>query len=193
MTMSGAVWGLDLIGITPVAKLVAFKLGDIGDGDGVGTIEVSRLAEWCCAPVEEVFVALVLLAERHGIEWASRPDASIEFTLPVAARQIVHKAAPRGMLPTTIYIFRGRVGIKIGITGQRVEARLKGVRLATLDDSISVEWSFEDRESIIRLSERLAHAKLAAKLIRNEWFDVSLEDAIAAVVAAIQEARKAQK
>jgi hypothetical protein len=36
-----------------------------------------------------------------------------------------------------------------------------------------------------RLVERVAHALLAAKRLRGEWFDVSVEDAIAAIDQAI--------
>lgn len=192
--MSGVAWGLGLIGVTPIAKLVAIRIGDMSNTEGIGALASSELAEWCCcASSDEVFDALELLAKHSDVEWTVGSRGVVSYKLPDVARPALYKVQPRGTLPAQIYIFRGRLGLKIGITTKSLKARLDGMRAATLDDSISIEWSVEDRESVIRLSERLAHAKLAAKLIRNEWFDVSLEDAIAAVVAAIEEARKAQK
>jgi hypothetical protein len=188
MTMFGASWGLKLFSVTPVAKLVAIRLGDGCNVDATGKTDLADLIEWCCASREEVLDGLRLLAEKEGIEW-SEANGTLGYALPPAARPPRHEPRVPVEGAYTIYIIRGRLGRKIGIT-KSLAQRVEGLRIAGLDDSVACEWSFDGPASFIRRAERLAHQKLAAKLIRNEWFDISTEEARAAVEAAIVQARR---
>lgn len=189
MTVYGAVWALNLVEVTPLAKLVAIRLGDDCDADGRGTIDLGGLAEWCCASVVDVEAALSLLDDLADVRWASLEANVIRFNLPYQARVsgMPSRQVIEGKL--TLYVMTGPVGVKVGITSQ-LERRVAGLRLALLTDSINCVWSTEAAESVIRRAERLAHSALAANLYRNEWFTCTPQEAIDSCIKAVDEAKR---
>lgn len=187
MTMFGMSWGLRVTGVSPLAKLVAIRLGDGCDQDARGYAYVDTLMEWCCAANHiELFNALRELVQEYDVAWAEQSGGRLDYSLPYQARPDRTKREKIDP-PGWIYIMHGRIGRKIGITGN-LTGRVAGLRLATLDDSIVLEWSATAAMSVIRRAERSAHGALADKLIRNEWFDVSADEARLAVEAAVNEA-----
>lgn len=188
MTMFGGLWGLRLIGVSPLAKLVAIRLGDGCNIDASGSTDLSDLAEWCGAEVSGIRAALAEL-EAVGVAWCEIKDGALSYQLPDSARPEPRADAVKRDAPAWLYIIRGRLGLKIGITTS-LEKRVENLRSVTLDDSVSLLWSERGWLSVIRRAERMAHDALAAKRIRNEWFSVSLEEAQATVVAALDAARK---
>lgn len=188
MTIFGALWGHGLSAVTPLAKLVAIRLGDGCNTEAIGTTHMDDLVDWCCAPSTEITDALNLLATYHYVTWSATADGDLTYQLPAAAWP--NRVRDRGSIERTgtIYIIRGRLGLKVGIT-KSLPRRLETLGVATLDDGLKVEWSIDLRMDIVRQAERRAHQKLAAKLVRNEWFDVSIEEAKTAVTTAIEEVR----
>lgn len=185
MTMFGASWGLGLLYVPPIAKLVAIRLGDGCDADAAGVAYFDDLQEWCCASQADIRHALEVLAVLQKVAWVEQPDGSITYELPAQARPL-RRGETRRDPNGSVYVMRGRLGLKIGIT-QSVQQRVEALKLATLDDAVELLWSANHRMSVIRKVERHAHAALAAKLIRNEWFAVTQEEAVAAVQAAFKE------
>jgi hypothetical protein len=189
MTMFGLSWGLRLERLDPVSKLVAIRLGDGCDTYGRGNADIQDLIEWCCADRKEIFAALQVLAFKENVAWSANSDGGITYSLPPQARPMERERPAQDNSQSAIYIMRGRLGRKIGIS-KNVAVRLDGVRLATLDDGIALEWHIEERTPVIRKAERIAHIALAEHLVRNEWFSVSLEDAMKAVTMAVVRARE---
>lgn len=187
MTIFGLAWGYRVREVTPLAKLIAIRFGDCCDQDACGIAEWGDLQEWCCAGRNEIEDALRLLALNENVIWSKKADGTIGFSLPVQARAAQSRNAVADTSISSIYVIRGRSGHKIGISGQLAN-RVEGIRAATVDDTIALKWSHQAATPIIRKAERLAHALLAGKLIRNEWFDVSAEEAISAVTAALNQA-----
>lgn len=187
MTMYGASWGLNLVGVTPLAKLVAVRLGDGCDVTGYGGTSLRALAEWCCAEVVEVRGALDLLASRAGVQFNVGDDL-IEYYLPAEAQPTRRENLPGPEGTMTLYVMTGRAGVKVGITTE-IHQRVAGIRLATLDDSIQAVWTDKAPASVIRKAERLAHLALSSKLYRNEWFTCTEQEAIEACRNAIAEAK----
>jgi hypothetical protein len=186
MTMFGTSWGLSLDRVTPVAKLVAIRLGDACDQDAQGATSLAALAAWCGASKSNTLAALAQLQRRHDVIWRLDGDR-VEYQLPSGAlpeRLSRNPLRHEGKL--TIYVMSGRHGVKVGITSKLVE-RVYSLRNAMLDDTIRSEWSRSAPTSVIRRAERRAHASLAAKLVRNEWFSATVAEAIRAAEDALDE------
>ena len=87
------------------------------------------------------------------------------------------------MSARSLYVIGGETGpLKIGISGDVAQ------RVATLQYDVSPTLRAHHQvrpTGDARLVERVAHQLLAAKRLRGEWFDVSIEEAIAAVEQAI--------
>lgn len=191
MTIIGMSWGLRLSDLTPLAKLVAVRLGDGCSVDGTGSENLAGLAAWCCADQASVIEALTILQSGvEGFSWQiDESQGWLIYQLPDDARPQPRRAQENVFEAAgTLYIVRGRMGRKIGIT-RNMTNRLEGLRSATLDETITLEWSSSAPMSVVRRGERLAHELLAANLLRNEWFAVSLDQAKAAAHTALQRAR----
>lgn len=185
MTMFGAAWGLSLVGIGPLQKLVAIRLGDGCDVDGSGKTDLADLIEWCGTSQSELVQALNALAS-SGVTWRRLDDGRIQYQLPEASQPKRNASSVPDTSRSFIYVVRGRIGIKVGIT-KSVAQRLDNLRVATLDDSITLVWSVTVPTRSVRKVERRAHEILASKLLRNEWFAAEEAQAIAAVQAALKE------
>jgi hypothetical protein len=83
---------------------------------------------------------------------------------------IAEKGAPDGL-------------VKIGFSSN-TSRRLKELQLTSLRE-LTIEYKAEVAEEHVQDAERIAHTLLADKHIRSEWFDVAVDEAIAAVNAAI--------
>jgi hypothetical protein len=186
MTMFGHSWGLNLVGVTPVAKLIAIYIGDSCNQDAQGRASISDLASWCGVKPRLVLGALAVLERRCGVIWRLVDADAVEYQLPGDAlppKRDRNQQRHEGKL--TLYVMTGRHGVKVGIT-TNLQERVYSLRNAMLDDTVTAKWSATAPTSIVRRAEMRAHASLKAKLIRNEWFTASVDEAIAAASEALR-------
>jgi hypothetical protein len=84
---------------------------------------------------------------------------------------------------TCVYVAKSAdIGVKVGISGdaaRRIRALRKEHRRP-----ISLEFCRRGDASAIEAIEKQAHALLCAYRVKGEWFGVSVEDAVAAVLKA---------
>lgn len=84
----------------------------------------------------------------------------------------------------TVYVVGGEAGPrKIGITGD-IKARLYNLSFVS-KQQLAVLASFDMAGDDARVVEKIAHALLQEKRSNGEWFNVSTEEAIAAITEAM--------
>lgn len=185
MTIRGFSWAWNLRGVTPTAKLVALRVGDNADADGLSTVSINRLEEFSGLDSDEIVNSLQNLLEQEKISDVRFSDDTVcvRIIWGDEATTLTPVLPPKSM--RTVYVVTSGGKTKVGITSD-----LKG-RLSTFKNSIpypvELAWKVELVEVFARKVERAAHALLIEHRLKGEWFSITSAQAIVAIERAIDE------
>lgn len=180
MSFQAMIWAFGLRDVSPLAKLVAIRVGDDCDA-GVGTIAVvgiRKLIDWCNADYDEVLLALAEL-RIHGLNWRDDGAGSFEIHFPL----INPTTAPDTKAPEeriAIYVISSGVASKVGIS-RDPDGRLFGLQGGSPTTPLKKHFEHFGPASTIRAVERACHVRLEGCALGREWFDCSPEDCVAIV------------
>lgn len=87
----------------------------------------------------------------------------------------------------SIYVICSDKSTKIGIS-VRPKQRLRDLQASNPHDDLRLAFAAKGEAALIRKAERICHAKLADKRLRNEWFSIREDEGIKAVIDACNEA-----
>lgn len=192
-SLNRIMWALELKGVSPIARLMAVFLADkfrlaepsedpweIGE-DPELLAEVGRAGIWIGCQEAAVVEATRELV-RHGIRLTDIRDGIVRFRFPMEAPdRAAQPEQPKYERRISVYVISAGTGAtKIGISASPPE-RLHGLQSANPMTRLKLEFSVEDTSSKIRRVEREAHAELGAHAIGNEWFSVTVDEAIRVV------------
>lgn len=177
-------WALQLRGVSPLARLVALRLGDITPPyENGGSYSLGGLVEYTDAAPAEIWTALRELFEKAGVEWWQK-NCEIGFLLPFDARKM-EEPRPPNVSPCSIYVIAGKSLIKIGIS-RSVKLRMENLQ-GQAPEKLELVWSASGPRHVICRVEAAAHAELAAHRVLSEWFAVSPAEAVDVVKKKLRE------
>lgn len=195
MSFAHTGWASGLEGVTPIARLIAFWLGNRtpeawGKGLSAEEFHEESLEEalgWIGCTAEDLTDAFIEL-EANGMTNLAIVDGKIRYRFPDLLEQ-ARKPDQRqpDLSQHWIYVISGGDNFtKVGITGNP-DQRLAGLQSSNPSQKLTMLWKFSGPRPKIRKAEQRAHALLAEHLIRNEWFSVTGDAAIAVVKLVLDE------
>ena len=98
-------WAMTVRGVSPLARLLAFKFSDhpAYDEDVHVRVPIRSLIEWADADYDHVLIALDEL-RAVGVAWSDGGDGTFVLRLPLEARPVpVLQTAPS--IPMWVYVF----------------------------------------------------------------------------------------
>ena len=185
-SLSGVAWALQLRGVSHLARLCAICIGDRGqDQNGFHVVPIRALIDFVEADYDNVLVALDEL-RAAGLTWADNGAGAFACRIPDLDPRPQPAREPSESR-MAIYVFSSGSVSKIGISGDPA-GRMANLHAARPFEPVRSHFVHHGPASVIRRAEKLAHARLADRLISNEWFNASPDECIAAVNAALVEA-----
>lgn len=192
--MEHTAWAAALEGVTPIARLLAFWLGDqtqVGP-DPIATkhyheSDLTEAMEWIGCEVAEIEAAFEELTQ-HGMSKLAIVGDQIRYRFPDSLeRRRARSPKVVNEAPLAIYVISGGDKVsKIGIS-EKPAMRLRSLQASNPGTRLHLVWQAKGPTAKIRRAEQRAHSLLSNRLIHNEWFGVSADEAIDVVKRALKE------
>lgn len=177
MSYQAMKWSWPMVGVSPLAKLVAILISDGYPPFGAFYLcRRERLAEFTCSTESDVRTAIAELVNKTEMLFEEKPDG-FYFWLPIPDESKEAKSDPIRRTPLTVYVISRGKFTKIGISGNALK-RCQSLQWQSPEQKVKLEWKAVGPEFQIRKVERLSHAALAGHLVGNEWFAVTPAQAI---------------
>lgn len=177
--MREMTWGWLLEGVSPLAKLLAIRIGDLQFVDfEAGPLAIEGLAKFACTDIREVWKAIDELVQKTGLEFTEREDNSASFFIPIDPTPLPRTRGPDAS-PLTIYVMACGDRTKVGISRdvERRHLNLQGFNAL----AVTLEHRFDGPAHIIRRVERAAHSALATRRVHGEWYSITPNAAISII------------
>lgn len=181
-------WALDLVGVSPIARLLAFRMAsnasftgvDMPDGP-VCEIDLAETLTWIGCDDDDLTPVVEELRAR-GVNPLRVEDGKVRYTLPqLDDAEDARPKKPKPDHTIWIYVIRASNGVsKIGIS-RLPDYRLAGLQAANSLQELTMEWRCQGPASLIRKVERAVHETLAPWARGNEWFNIQPSTAIEVV------------
>jgi hypothetical protein len=104
--------------------------------------------------------------------------------MPSAVSHIYPIAAGDNAEASHVYAIAASNAVKIGKT-RDIKSRLDNIQSSHYEP-LKLAFSLPCDDAVAAAVERLVHRLLSAKRLRGEWFDVTVEEALAAIADAIE-------
>jgi hypothetical protein len=191
-------WVADLQGISPVARLLGIRMANYASyvpscdwpasDEPACIIDLEGALAWIGCSESELQTAMIELAE-EGVRPLFVKDRKILYSFPVVEEwEASASSHPKRDTALSIYVISAQSHVsKIGIS-KYPDYRLQNLQAANPTQRLNMPWRFVGPSSIIRRTEREAHAKLAIRAIGNEWFSVEASEAICTVQKILEKA-----
>jgi hypothetical protein len=182
MSFQGLSWASALVGISPLAKLVALRVGDVFPPFGdFSRCRCKTLLEWTSVPEADIRAAIVELVNKTEMLFEDRGAEDWWFLLPIDNENDRPRPDKTDRSKLTIYVIsRGRF-VKIGVSFNALE-RMKNLQAGAPEQKFTFIWKAVGPAYLIRKVEKNAHQMLSAHLVGNEWFSVTADRAVQTVI-----------
>lgn len=191
MSLRSSVWARELIGVSPVAKLIALDLADCSGTEEIGGRLVKEIAEFCCCSADEVIVASDELIEHVLFIDFDIEKHRLTIGFPVVETSLEKRDRReqsdtfRSSKPMWLYVITKGQHVKVGITTS-VEQRVRSLGTA-FPGEVTMILNVKGTARQIRKAEERAHQILSKFCSTGEWFTCDLETALAAARQALTE------
>lgn len=182
MSGEGLFWAGQLRNVTPVAKLIAIRVGDIcSELSPTCVLTIDAICDWTNSEERVVQAAIGELSLKGVLRFDENRPGSFEFhSLLLPWKKPAEEE--RDHRPAAIYVVSSPRFVKIGIS-RHWQNRLSGLRANCPEHDLEIVWLGKGPQYLIRKVERGAHEALATHHRISEWFSVPVEQAIAVVSA----------
>jgi hypothetical protein len=183
-------WVAGLQGISPVARLLGFRMSNYanyivgsdwpGPNEAACTIDLDATLSWIGCGEDDLRAAMPELADQ-GMYPLFIEGRSILYSFPVLEDRQSPSSPADHDYALTIYVISAHSHVnKIGIS-KYPAGRLQNLQAANPSQRLNMPWSFEGPSKVIRRVERQAHVELRSIAVGNEWFAVETGRAIEVV------------
>jgi hypothetical protein len=184
MSIEGTAWAWRLKGVSPLAKLVALRIGDVYPPMGeFARCSLDGLLEFTDASESLIRDAVAELVNKTEILFDERSHGEFWFWLPIEDRSVSKREKKEDQRRAHIYVISRPTFTKIGITTKNPARRMADLQAQSPEQKLTLAWSAWGPLHLIRKVEMEAHRVLAEHRVLSEWFAVTPERAIDVVRA----------